>query len=36
MYHHIRPYTGLHDIAAQNLSVSPEEFDEQMKYFKDA
>lgn len=36
MYHHIRPYSGLHDISAQNLSVSPEEFDTQMQYFKNA
>lgn len=35
MYHHIRPYTHLWNTSAQNLSVSPEEFEEQMKYFAD-
>jgi peptidoglycan/xylan/chitin deacetylase (PgdA/CDA1 family) len=33
MYHHIRPYTGFTNISAKNLSVSPEEFDEQMRHF---
>lgn len=33
MYHHIRPYNGITDPTAHNLSVSPVEFEEQMKYF---
>lgn len=33
LYHHIRPYNGITDPAAHNLSVSQAEFEEQMKYF---
>lgn len=36
MYHHVRPYSELNSISARNLSVSPNELDEQMKYFFDA
>lgn len=32
MYHHIREYDDFSDIAAKNLSVSPEEFHEQLNY----
>ena len=32
MYHHIREYTNLENIAAKNISVSPEEFEQQMQY----
>lgn len=34
MYHHIREYSNL-DVAAKNISVSPEEFDMQMKYLSE-
>lgn len=34
-YHHIREYTSITDMAAKNISVSPEEFKEQMKYLEE-
>ena len=34
MYHHIREYAHMEEKAAQNLSVSPEEFENQLSYLK--
>jgi hypothetical protein len=34
MYHHIRDYSNLTEKAAQNLSVSPKEFQSHLDYIK--